>query len=168
MGLPINNNLHLFSVCGYDVGMTYDILLLNGPNLNMLGKREPHIYGQHSLGEIELQCQACASQYGLSLHAFQSNYEGALLDCLHEHFGKVRGIIINPAGLTHSSVALHDGLTLMDVPIIEVHLSNIHAREPFRHHSYISSIAKGVICGLGVQGYGYAVDALAIILADSV
>jgi 3-dehydroquinate dehydratase-2 len=141
--------------------MTYDILLLNGPNLNMLGKREPTIYGHHSLPEIELQCQQRALRYGLSLVAFQSNHEGALLECLHEHFGTVRGIIINPAGLSHTSVALRDGLAMMDVPIIEVHLSNIHAREAFRHHSYISSIAKGVICGLGAEGYFYAVDALA-------
>jgi 3-dehydroquinate dehydratase II len=147
--------------------MICDILLLNGPNLNMLGKREPSIYGHHSLSELELQCQERALQHGLTLQSFQSNHEGALLDCLHQHFGSVEGIIINPAGLSHTSVALRDGVAMMDVPIIEVHLSNIHARESFRHHSYISSIARGVICGLGAEGYIYAVDALAGMLKNN-
>lgn len=141
-----------------------DILLLNGPNLNMLGKREPHIYGDHTLEAIELQCAARATAHKLTLKAVQSNHEGVLIDTICEHYEKVGGVIINPAAFSHTSIALRDALAGLNVPLIEVHITNIHAREAFRQTSVISSIATGVMCGFGVIGYIYAVDALANIL----
>lgn len=144
--------------------MESDILLLNGPNLNMLGVREPEIYGQHSLETIEMQCGARATAYELTLESYQSNYEGALIDKLNSAFDNTRGVIINPGGLTHSSISLRDALSMLHVPIVEVHLSNPHKREGFRHVSFISGIASGVICGFGPIGYLYAVDAVANIL----
>ncbi|MCK3654843.1 3-dehydroquinate dehydratase [Pasteurellaceae bacterium Macca] len=134
------------------------ILLLNGPNLNMLGKREPHIYGAQTLAEIEQHLQQQALSRGFSLDYYQANGEEALLNRIHQAFQQVDFIIINPAAFTHTSVALRDALLSVNIPFIEVHLSNVHAREPFRHHSYLSDIAKGVICGLGVKGYDYALD----------
>ncbi len=145
--------------------MNTDILLLNGPNLNMLGKREPEIYGEHTLETIELQCAARATAHKLTLEALQSNHEGVLIDRISEAYDNVGGVIINPGGFTHTSVALRDALAGLQVPIIEVHISNIHARESFRQVSFVSSIATGIMCGFGVIGYIYAVDAMANILS---
>ncbi len=145
-----------------------DILLLNGPNLNMLGLREPHIYGDNNLKTIEMQCAKIAKQHNLTLDSMQSNHEGELIDVLQQYFGLVRGLIINPAGLSHSSVSLRDAVAMLNVPIFEVHLSNIHAREDFRHFSYISAIATGVICGFGADGYYHAVQQMAQILGANI
>ena len=137
------------------------ILLLNGPNLNLLGTREPHLYGSETLGAIEARLVARAAEAGARLATFQSNHEGALIDRVHAARTEgVTGIIINPGGLTHSSVALRDALTSVALPFIEVHLSNIHAREPFRHHSYFSDVAIGSMVGLGSRGYDFALDFL--------
>ncbi len=132
------------------------ILVLNGPNLNLLGTREPEIYGADTLADIEARLYSLAAENSLGLEFFQSNAEHALVDKLHDSRGKVDFIIINPAAFTHTSVALRDALTAVAVPFVEVHISNIHAREAFRQHSYLSDIAKGVICGLGPQGYELA------------
>lgn len=132
------------------------ILVLNGPNLNLLGTREPEIYGADTLADIETRLHAMATENSLTVDFFQSNAEHALVDKLHDSRGKADFIIINPAAFTHTSVALRDALTAVAVPFIEVHISNIHARETFRQHSYLSDIAKGVICGLGPQGYELA------------
>jgi 3-dehydroquinate dehydratase-2 len=144
--------------------MECDVLLLNGPNLNMLGVREPEIYGQHTLEAIELQCQARATAHELRLEAFQSNHEGDLIDKLNEAFGAIKGLIINPSGYTHTSIALRDAVSMLRIPTIEVHLSNIHARESFRQVSFISGVATAIICGLGPVGYIHAVDAVANII----
>lgn len=132
------------------------ILLLNGPNLNMLGAREPKYYGSLSLATIEANMQAQAEKCGVNLDCFQANSEEKLINKIHESFQKVDFIIINPAAYTHTSVALRDALLAVDIPFVEVHLSNIHKREPFRHHSYFSDVAEGVICGLGAKGYDCA------------
>ena len=137
------------------------VVVLNGPNLNMLGKREPNIYGRDTLADVEKACRAHAKTLGLALDFRQSNHEGELVGWIQEARGKVAGIVINAAALTHTSVALLDALQAAEVPTIEVHLSNIYRREPFRHHSYISRAAVGVICGLGPKGYLMALDALA-------
>lgn len=134
------------------------ILLLNGPNLNMLGKREPTHYGNLSLGDIEQQMQKLAQEHQVELTCFQANSEEKLIDKIHQSFQLIDFIIINPAAYTHTSVALRDALLSVSIPFIEVHLSNIHKREPFRHHSYFSDIAEGVICGLGAQGYELALQ----------
>jgi 3-dehydroquinate dehydratase II len=144
--------------------MECDILLLNGPNLNMLGVREPETYGYHTLEAIELQCAARATSHHLTLEAFQSNHEGELVDKLNEGFGSLKGLIINPSGYTHTSIALRDAVSMLKIPTIEVHLSNIHAREAFRQVSFISGVATAVICGLGAVGYIHAVDAIANLL----
>ena len=136
------------------------ILLLNGPNLNLLGMREPGIYGNLTLAQIESQCQTQCQDAGVSIYCMQSNAEHALVDAIHEAQRKgVQFIVINPAAYTHTSVALRDALLGVKIPFIEVHLSNVHQRENFRHHSYLSDIAEGVICGLGVDGYRFAIDA---------
>lgn len=132
------------------------ILLLNGPNLNMLGKREPEHYGHLTLAQIEQNVAQEAQTLGVMLECFQSNSEADLIDSIHQSFQKVDFIIINPAAFTHTSVALRDALLSVAIPFVEVHLSNVHAREPFRHHSYLSDKAVGVICGLGAKGYHYA------------
>ncbi|QIW15257.1 type II 3-dehydroquinate dehydratase [Pasteurellaceae bacterium RH1A] len=134
------------------------ILLLNGPNLNMLGKREPQIYGSQTLADIEQGLQKLALARGYELDYFQSNSEEALINRIHQAFGQVDFILINPAAFTHTSVALRDALLAVAIPFVEIHLSNVHAREPFRHHSYLSDVAKGVICGLGAKGYEYGLD----------
>ena len=136
------------------------IFVLNGPNLNLLGKREPHVYGSATLVDIEASVAGRAAALGLKADCRQSNHEGVLIDWIHEAREKAAGLIINPGAYTHTSVAIHDALKALSCPVIEVHLSNIHAREAFRRHSFISPAATGVICGLGAQGYLAALDAL--------
>ncbi|EKE77012.1 type II 3-dehydroquinate dehydratase [Gallaecimonas xiamenensis] len=137
------------------------VLLINGPNLNLLGKREPEVYGHQTLADIVQGLEQQATRLGISLQHVQSNAEHQLIDAIHNAMGKVDFIIINPAAFTHSSVALRDALLGVAIPFIEVHLSNVHAREPFRHHSYLADKAVGVICGLGAQGYQFALEAAA-------
>ena len=141
------------------------ILILNGPNLNLLGTRQPEIYGRASLADVEKSCRLRAGELGLGLEIRQSNHEGELIDWIQQARGKMAGIVINPAGYSHSSVALLDALVACELPVIEVHLSNIFKREAFRHHSFVSEAARGVICGLGPRGYLLALDALADIIA---
>jgi 3-dehydroquinate dehydratase-2 len=141
-----------------------DLLVLNGPNLNLLGRREPEIYGRDSLADIAIAVRAHAKELGLAVDFRQSNHEGELVTWVQDARDTVKGIIINPGGYSHTSVALLDALIFTELPVIEVHLSNIFRRESFRHHSYVSTIAKGVICGLGPQGYLLAVDGMAKIL----
>ncbi len=139
--------------------MAKNILLLNGPNLNLLGTREPDIYGRTTLDDIVSDMCALVEAAGGKLSSFQSNHEGALIDRIHQaRQDHVDAIVINPGGLTHTSVALRDALAGVNIPFFEVHISNIHQREPFRHHSYLSGIAKGVICGFGADGYRMAVE----------
>jgi 3-dehydroquinate dehydratase-2 len=144
---------------------TAKILVLNGPNLNLLGSREPAIYGRDSLADVERACRRRAGELGLDLEFRQSNHEGQLIDWIQGARGAMAGIVINPAGYSHSSIALLDALVACELPVIEVHLSNIFKREAFRHHSYVSVAAQGVICGLGPLGYLLALDALADIIA---
>jgi 3-dehydroquinate dehydratase II len=141
--------------------MAKRVLVLNGPNLNMLGTREPGTYGTETLAQIERMVDAEGKALGLTVTARQSNHEGELVTWIQEAMGKFEAIVINPAGYSHTSVAIHDALRAVGLPVIEVHLSNIHAREPFRHHSYVSPVATGVICGLGSAGYRLALRALA-------
>lgn len=139
--------------------MTSTILVIHGPNLNLLGKREPEVYGYLTLENINQQLTAQAEKATLQLDTFQSNWEGAIVDRIHQaQQDGVQYIIINPAALTHTSVAVRDALLGVAIPFIEVHLSNVHAREAFRHHSYLSDKAIGVICGLGAKGYAAALD----------
>jgi len=138
------------------------VLLLNGPNLNLLGTREPGIYGAETLADVERAFRADAEGRGLQPDTFQSNHEGALIDRIHAARGEgVKFIVINPGAFTHTSVAIRDALAGVAIPFIEVHISNVHKREPFRHHSYLSDIAEGVIVGLGTQGYRLALQAAA-------
>lgn len=148
------------------------ILIINGPNLNLLGKREPHIYGSTTLPDVEARAQSQASSLGVTLETFQSNHEGAIVDRIQEaagwgpnitstHDKKVSAIIINPGAYTHTSVAIRDALAGVDIPFVEVHISNVHARESFRHHSYLSDKAVAVIAGLGVFGYQAALEFVA-------
>jgi 3-dehydroquinate dehydratase II len=145
--------------------LTRSIAVLNGPSLNLLGEREPHIYGTTTLADIERMCRRRAAEQGLDLLFFrQSNHEGQIIDWIQEARGRAAGLMINPAGFTSTSIAVLDALKTFSGPIIEVHLSNIHQRESYRHHSYVSYAATGVIMGLGAQGYVRAVDALAVML----
>jgi 3-dehydroquinate dehydratase-2 len=137
------------------------VYVLNGPNLNLLGKREPHIYGVETLADVERACRARANELRLELHFYQSNREYELIDWIHEARGRAGGIVINPAAYTHTSVALLDALNAFEGPVIEVHVSNIHKREEFRHHSYVSLRADSVIAGCGAQGYELALLRLA-------
>lgn len=137
------------------------IAVVNGPNLNLLGTREPHLYGRETLADINDQLKDLAGTLGVEISFFQSNHEGAIIDHLHSIRTTHHAVIINPGGLTHSSVSLRDALSGISLPVYEVHLSNIHAREEFRHRSLVSGIAVGVICGLGAQGYGLALQAAA-------
>lgn len=148
--------------------MPFRILLLNGPNLNMLGVREPGHYGALSLAQIEQQLTEQAQKRGIFLTTFQANSEEKLIDKIHQSFQQIDFIIINPAAYTHTSVALRDALLSVNIPFVEVHLSNVHKREPFRHHSYFSDVAEGVICGLGAKGYQYALDFACDFLAKKV
>jgi 3-dehydroquinate dehydratase-2 len=147
--------------------MASKILVLNGPNLNLLGKREPEVYGETTLADLKLTVADECKRLGLTCECFQSNHEGALIDRIHEaRDDGTAAIIINPGGLTHTSVALRDALAAVELPCIEVHLSNIYRREPFRHKSLTAAVAEGVISGLGVMGYRLAVQAAAALLAD--
>ncbi|KAH7162040.1 dehydroquinase class II [Dactylonectria estremocensis] len=138
--------------------MGNSILLINGPNLNLLGTREPHIYGHTTLSDLETSSIEHAKSLGAELQVFQSNHEGAIIDRIQAARGSVDVIIINPAAYTHTSVGIRDALAGVDIPFIELHISNTHAREKFRHHSYLSDKAVAVIMGFGVDGYGYAID----------
>ncbi|KQV45690.1 type II 3-dehydroquinate dehydratase [Massilia sp. Root335] len=139
--------------------MAKKLLLLNGPNLNLLGTREPAVYGAATLADIEQAATAQAEAAGAEIACFQSNHEGALIDRIHAARQEgVDAIVINPGGLTHTSVALRDALAGVDIPFVEVHISNIYKREEFRHHSFLSAIALGTICGLGTDGYRFAID----------
>ena len=145
--------------------MAEPVFILNGPNLNLLGTREPTIYGGRSLAEIEADCRKAATRLGFAIDFRQTNHEGTLVDWVQEAGRSAQGIVINPGGFTHTSVALRDAISAAGKPTIEVHLSNIFARERFRRHSYVSPVASGVICGLGPAGYVLALDAIAGLVA---
>ncbi|CAG7611550.1 type II 3-dehydroquinate dehydratase [Leucobacter soli] len=145
--------------------MTRRILLVNGPNLNLLGVREPGVYGSDTLDDVVALASETARGLGFELRAVQSNHEGVLIDAIHEARTECAAIVINPGAFTHTSIALRDALSGVALPVAEVHLSNVHAREEFRHHSYISPIAEFVIAGAGIQGYEFAVRRLAALLA---
>ena len=144
----------------------HNILILNGPNLNMLGVREPDVYGFKNLSAIALECEEYAEAQGFAIDFRQSNHEGELITILHEAVEGVAGVIINAGAYTHTSIAIHDALKILEVPIIEVHVTNVHKREAFRHHSYISPVATGVICGFGGHGYILALDAMRALIDD--
>lgn len=137
------------------------VYVLNGPNLNLLGKRQPHIYGHETLADVEKSCQALAKELKLDIKFHQSNAEYEIINWIHEARETAAGIAINPGAFTHTSIAIFDALNAFDPPIIEVHISNIHKREQFRHHSYVSGVASGVIAGFGTQGYLFALRRLA-------
>lgn len=142
--------------------MANTIYVLNGPNLNLLGTREPETYGHHTLADVEKLCHEAAARYGMTADCRQSNHEGQLVDIIHEAGAKkAAGIIINAGAYSHTSVAIHDALNGVKVPTVEVHISNIYSREPFRHHSFISTAAFAVLCGFGVEGYRLAISGLA-------
>ena len=141
------------------------ILVLNGPNLNLLGTREPAQYGHETLADVERMCAEAGAKLGVQVECRQSNHEGQLIDWLHEAgreiaTGNMIGVVMNPGAYTHTSIALHDAIKVASVTLIELHISNVHAREEFRHHSYISPAARGIIVGLGVKGYPLAIEAL--------
>lgn len=136
------------------------IVVINGPNLNALGTRDAAIYGTHTLADVEQLCQETAAKYGASVTCIQSNSEGALVDAIHEARG-CDGLIINAGAYTHTSIAIHDALELIAAPIMEVHISQVYRREDFRHHSYVSRQATGVLIGLGIRGYAFAIEAIA-------
>ncbi|KIN72461.1 type II 3-dehydroquinate dehydratase [Sulfitobacter guttiformis] len=137
------------------------VLVINGPNLNLLGQRQPDVYGQATLADVEALCVARADTLGLEIAFIQSNHEGAMIDAIHAARGVHGGLVINAGAYTHTSIALMDAVASVELPMVEVHLSNIHARETFRHVSYLSRVALGQICGFGPQGYVMALDALA-------
>lgn len=141
------------------------VYVLNGPNLNLLGSRETAVYGSLTLADIEKMCAVAAKQHGHDIVFRQSNHEGELVDWLHEAKAKAAGVVINPGAYTHTSIALQDAIRAIGIPVVEVHLSNIFAREEFRHHSYVSPVALGVICGFGPKGYELAIGGLANVLA---
>jgi 3-dehydroquinate dehydratase-2 len=142
------------------------VLVLNGPNLNLLGTREPQVYGAHTLADVEKMCRDEASRLSLELDFRQSNHEGQLIDWIHEAgrecaAGALLGVVFNAGAFTHTSIALHDAIKGANVPVVELHISNVHAREPFRHHSWLSPVAKAVMAGFGVHGYPLAIAGLA-------
>ncbi|MDM8522085.1 type II 3-dehydroquinate dehydratase [Desulfococcaceae bacterium HSG8] len=143
------------------------VLIIHGPNLNMLGKREPEIYGSTTLDEINANLKSLGQKLGLVAETFQSNYEGAIIERIQEAMGVCSGVIINPAAYTHTSIAIRDALLMLDVPLVEIHLSNIYKREPFRHKSMIADIATAQISGFGVQGYLLAMEGMAGMMRDA-
>ncbi|PWC46291.1 type II 3-dehydroquinate dehydratase [Azospirillum melinis] len=147
--------------------MSRPIIVLNGPNLNLLGKREPHIYGHETLADVEADCRRTGEALGLAVDFRQSNAEHVLIDWIHDARETMAGLVINPAGLSHTSVSLMDALSACAFPILEVHISNIHRREEFRHFSYVSRVAAGVICGFGTQGYTLALQRMARLLESA-
>lgn len=145
--------------------MAKTVYVLNGPNLNLLGTREPEIYGHATLADVEKLCHAAAKRHGLTVEFRQSNHEGVIIDWIQEaRAAAAAGLVINPAGYGHTSVAILDALAVLEAPIIEVHISNIHAREPFRRRTYVSQVARAVLCGFGVHGYALAIDGLAAMI----
>jgi len=141
------------------------VIVLNGPNLNLLGQREPAVYGSATLADVETLCRETGARLGIEVECLQSNHEGALIDALHAagqgvKAGEVIGVVFNPGAYTHTSVALHDAIKGAEVPLVEIHISNVHAREAFRHHSYISPAAAGIVVGFGVDGYRMAIEGL--------
>jgi 3-dehydroquinate dehydratase-2 len=145
--------------------MPNTIYVLNGPNLDLLGTREPEIYGRATLADVETLCRATAKRFGLAVEFRQSNHEGAIIDWIHEaRAAAAAGLVINPAGYSHTSVAILDALLAMTSPVVEVHISNIHTREPFRRRSYVSQAARAVICGFGIDGYALAISGLAALI----
>jgi 3-dehydroquinate dehydratase-2 len=147
--------------------MPKKIFVLNGPNLNLLGLREPHLYGSTTLDEVRERCEAIATKAGYELVFRQSNHEGVLLDWLQEARTEGAGVVLNAAGLTHTSVALLDSILACQIPVVECHITNPHSREPFRHHSYVSLAAKGVVMGFGAASYELALDGVIRILAKA-
>jgi 3-dehydroquinate dehydratase-2 len=146
--------------------MAKTVYVLNGPNLNLLGTREPETYGRATLKDVEERCRDRAAHHQLALEFRQSNHEGALIDWIHEAGAKkAAGIVLNPGGYTHTSVSIRDAVAAVSVPLIEVHISNVFAREPFRHHSHIAPVAKASLCGFGTEGYALAIDGLAALIA---
>ena len=143
------------------------VYVLNGPNLNLLGRRQPHIYGRETLADVEAECRALAGELRLEVRFLQSNAEGQLVDWIHEAREAAGGMVINPAAYTHTSVAILDALNAFDGPVMEVHISNVHRREAFRHHSYVSLRADGVIAGFGTQGYGLALRRVARLIDEA-
>ncbi|MCW4464001.1 type II 3-dehydroquinate dehydratase [Glutamicibacter sp. MNS18] len=143
------------------------ILLLNGPNLNLLGTREPEIYGSDTLADVEALARTTAAAHQLELQALQSNHEGVLIDAIHAARGTAAGIVINPGAFTHTSVAIADALAGVALPVIEVHISNVHKREAFRHHSYVSPVAASIVIGAGINGYRLAIEQLAWLLPEA-
>ncbi len=144
--------------------MAHLVYVLNGPNLNLLGQRQPELYGSETLADVEAAAEALAGELGLGVRCLQSNFEGQLVDWIHEARGEAGGIVINPGAYSHTSIALLDALIAFEGPVMEVHISNIHAREQFRHHSYVSSRAEAVIAGCGTDGYGFALKRIAKLL----
>jgi len=134
------------------------LLVLNGPNLNMLGLRQPEVYGRETLADVEALCRRSGAELELAIEFQQTNHEGQMIDWIHQARGRVAGIVINPGAWTHTSVAIHDALIAAEVPVIEVHISNVHRREAFRHHSYVSLVAKAVLAGFGTHGYALAIS----------
>jgi 3-dehydroquinate dehydratase-2 len=147
--------------------MNPTVYVLNGPNLNLLGKRQPEIYGRETLADIAAECGRVAAALGLDIVFRQSNREYEIIDWIHEARDAAKGVVINPAAFTHTSVAILDALNTFEGPILEVHISNVHKREPFRHHSYVSTVAAGVIAGFGAQGYELALRRMARLLKDA-
>src|SRR3978361_2090269 len=146
--------------------MSRIVFVLNGPNLNLLGRRQPHIYGHETLADVERDCRALATELNLELRFHQSNREYELIDWIHEAREIAGGMVMNPAAFTHTSVAILDALNTFDHPMIEVHISNVHKREEFRHHSFVSSRAEGVIAGFGTQGYLLALRRIARLIGE--
>jgi len=146
--------------------MSRTVFVLNGPNLNLLGKRQPHIYGHETLADVERDCRALAKELKLDIRFHQSNREYEIIDWIHAAREDAGGIVINPAAFTHTSVAILDALNACEFPVFEVHISNVHRRESFRHHSYVSLRADGVIAGFGTQGYGLALERLARLIDE--
>jgi len=138
----------------------HSVLVLNGPNLNLLGTRQPEIYGTTTLADVESACRSHAESLDMSVDVLQSNHEGVLIDAIHAAKGVHHGLVINAGALTHTSIALRDAIASVEIPTIELHLSNVHARESFRHQSFIAKVATGLICGFGAQGYVLAMDAM--------